>query len=81
MLMSMFFELSSYSYLHCYSQDKKPTFFCSVESNHVKDMLWLKETEPSFIILTSSGKLFVGAINKNLKHVMDEVDAGEFSGD
>ncbi|KNA07375.1 hypothetical protein SOVF_172500 [Spinacia oleracea] len=68
-------EIQCFSVDSLLKKDKKPTFFCSVESNHVKDMLWLKETEPSFIILTSSGKVFVGAINKNLKHVMDEVDA------
>uniref|UniRef100_A0A803LXZ4 Nuclear pore complex protein NUP214 n=1 Tax=Chenopodium quinoa TaxID=63459 RepID=A0A803LXZ4_CHEQI len=57
------------------NMDKKPTFCSSVESNPVKDMFWINETDPSFIVLTSGGKVFNGAINKSLKHVMDEVDA------
>lgn len=69
--------ISSYSYLHCNLQDKKPAFSCSVESNHVKDMIWIKDMESSFILLTNSGELHLGAINNSPKHVMDQVDAGE----
>ena len=57
-------------------QDTKPLFSCSVESNNVKDMLWIKETEPSFVVLTKSGKLLLGDINNSLKQVMDDIDAG-----
>ncbi|XP_021759023.1 nuclear pore complex protein NUP214-like [Chenopodium quinoa] len=57
------------------NMDKRPTFCPSVESNPVKDMFWINETDPSFIVLTSGGTVFNGAINKSLKHVMDEVDA------
>ncbi|CAO2835867.1 unnamed protein product [Amaranthus hypochondriacus] len=58
-----------------FKQDTKPLFSCSIESNNVKDMLWIKETEPSFIVLTDSGKLLLGGINNSLKQVMDDIDA------
>ncbi|XP_074310899.1 nuclear pore complex protein NUP214 [Silene latifolia] len=61
------------------NKDQKPMFSCSVEANHVKDMLWIKDTEQSFIVLTDKGKVHLGAINKPLTTVMDEVDAVEKS--
>lgn len=67
--------------IHCFlvelllKKDKKPAFSCSVESNHVKDMIWIKDMESSFILLTNSGELHLGAINNSPKHVMDQVDA------
>ncbi|KAH9620316.1 hypothetical protein KSS87_021713 [Heliosperma pusillum] len=61
------------------NKDQKPMFSCSVEANHVKDMLWIKDAEQSFTVLTDTGKLHLGAINKPLTTVMDEVDAVEKS--
>lgn len=69
---------------HCYFmgylcwnfQDKKPTFSCSVVSNHVKDMLWIKDSEQSFIVVTDRGEMYHGAIDKPLTCVMEKVDAG-----
>ncbi|KAK9669827.1 hypothetical protein RND81_13G157200 [Saponaria officinalis] len=63
------------------NKDKKSLFSCSVESNHVKDMLWLKDSEQSFIVLTEKGEMHRGAINKPLAYFMDEIDAVEKSVD
>ncbi|KAL2928182.1 hypothetical protein RDABS01_028905 [Bienertia sinuspersici] len=71
-------EIQCFSVDSLLNKDKKPVFCCPAESNHVKDMLWIKEMEPSFIVLTYSGTLHLGTINTTLKHVVDGVDAGEF---
>ncbi|KAL2944829.1 hypothetical protein RDABS01_033176 [Bienertia sinuspersici] len=68
-------EIQCFSVDSLLNKDKKPVFCCPAESNHVKDMLWIKEMEPSFIVLTYSGTLHLGTINTTLKHVVDGVDA------
>ncbi|KAJ0021494.1 hypothetical protein Pint_31484 [Pistacia integerrima] len=58
----------------------KPSFFCSLDgSNYVKDIHWAKKAENSFLVLSNLGKLYSGVVDGHLQHVMDNVDAVEWS--
>ncbi|KAK9750101.1 hypothetical protein RND81_02G173400 [Saponaria officinalis] len=50
-------EIHFFAVNSLFNKDKKSLFSCSVESNHVKDMLWLKDSEQSFIVLTERGEM------------------------
>ncbi|CAA6654504.1 unnamed protein product [Spirodela intermedia] len=57
-------------------------FVCSVgESSNIKDFLWRKNRETSFIMLSSCGLLYHGNMKDNLKNIMDGVEAVDWSVD
>ncbi|PON37230.1 WD40/YVTN repeat-like-containing domain containing protein [Parasponia andersonii] len=73
-----FFSLDS---LLADMEPKKPYFSCSLddESSYVKDFLWRKKSENSYLLLSNTGKLYRGTVDGPFKHVMDDVDAVEWS--
>ncbi|EOA39137.1 hypothetical protein CARUB_v10012062mg [Capsella rubella] len=62
-------------------KDAKPSFSYSPdhESGFVKDFRWTRKQKHSYLVLSSSGKLFHGIDNAPPKRVMDGVDAVEWS--
>ncbi|XP_047318048.1 nuclear pore complex protein NUP214 [Impatiens glandulifera] len=59
---------------------QKPLLSLSLDdSSCIKNMRWTKKLEHSYIILTNNGKLYHGVGLNPLKHVMDDVDAVEWS--
>lgn len=70
-----FFPLSS-----LLNKEVKPSFSCSLdESSFVKDFKWRKKSGNSYVVLSNSGKLYHGVVDGPFKHVMDDVDAVEWS--
>ncbi|KAM7277700.1 hypothetical protein ACFE04_004834 [Oxalis oulophora] len=66
------------------NKDVNPCFTCAlnidVDNDYVKDIKWRpQKAENSFLALSSCGALFHGAVDGHLKHVMDKVDAVEWS--
>jgi hypothetical protein len=61
-------------------QDAKPSFSYSPdESGFVKDFRWRRNDKHSYLVLSNTGKLFHGIDNAPPRHVMDAVDAVEWS--
>ncbi|OMO81074.1 Nuclear pore complex protein [Corchorus capsularis] len=62
------------------NKDIKPFFSASLpqSSSSVKDFKWRKK-DNSFLVLSDDRKLYHGTPTRPLKHVMDEVDAVEWS--
>ncbi|GMI89125.1 LONO 1, embryo defective 1011 [Hibiscus trionum] len=70
-----FFSVSS-----LLTKDIKPCFSTSLpQSSFVKDIQWRKNKDNSFLVLSDDRKLYHGTISHPLKHVMDDVDAVEWS--
>ncbi|XP_052181178.1 nuclear pore complex protein NUP214 isoform X2 [Diospyros lotus] len=70
-----FFSVSS-----LINKEQGASFSCSLnDSSCVKDMRWTKKLENCFVVLSNVGKLYHGARQGPLKHVMDNVDAVEWS--
>ncbi|KAG9458538.1 hypothetical protein H6P81_003046 [Aristolochia fimbriata] len=68
---SLFFSVAS-----LLNKVHEPSSSCSVgESSHVKDLRWRKDTEHSFVVLSSHGKLYRGELGGPLVDVLDDVDA------
>ncbi|KAK8655127.1 hypothetical protein V6N13_107718 [Hibiscus sabdariffa] len=62
------------------TKDIKPFFSTSLpQSSFVKDIQWRKRKDNSFLVLSDDRKLYHGTISHPLKHVMDNVDAVEWS--
>ncbi|KAK8697533.1 hypothetical protein V6N13_113676 [Hibiscus sabdariffa] len=62
------------------TKDIKPFFSTSPpQSSFVKDIQWRKRKDNSFLVLSDDRKLYHGTISHPLKHVMDNVDAVEWS--
>ncbi|KAF6163882.1 hypothetical protein GIB67_024737 [Kingdonia uniflora] len=62
------------------NKGKRPFFTCSIdESSDVKDFIWRKKLEDSFVVLSKSGKLYKGNVDCPLKEVMENVDAVDWS--
>ncbi|OMO57814.1 Nuclear pore complex protein [Corchorus olitorius] len=59
------------------NKDIKP-FFSAQSSSSVKDFKWRKK-DNSFLVLSDDRKLYHGTPTRPLKHVMDDVDAVEWS--
>ncbi|XVF37288.1 hypothetical protein REPUB_Repub19eG0133100 [Reevesia pubescens] len=49
------------------------------QSSFVKDFRWRKKNDNSFLVLSDDRKLYHGTFNHPLKHLMDDVDAVEWS--
>uniref|UniRef100_A0A1J3EM12 Nuclear pore complex protein NUP214 n=1 Tax=Noccaea caerulescens TaxID=107243 RepID=A0A1J3EM12_NOCCA len=61
-------------------KDVKPSFsYTPEESGFVKDFRWTTKDKHSYLVLSNYGKLFHGIDNAPPKHVMDGVDAVEWS--
>ncbi|CAA7015470.1 unnamed protein product [Microthlaspi erraticum] len=61
-------------------KDATPSFTYSPdESGFVKDFRWTTKDKHSYLVLSNHGKLFHGIDNAPPKHVMDGVDAVEWS--
>ncbi|KFK35577.1 hypothetical protein AALP_AA4G008800 [Arabis alpina] len=61
-------------------KDAEPSFSYSPdESGFVKDFRWTRKDKHSYLVLSNNGKLFHGIDNAPPKHVMDGVDAVEWS--
>ncbi|XP_020867761.1 nuclear pore complex protein NUP214 isoform X2 [Arabidopsis lyrata subsp. lyrata] len=61
-------------------KDAKPSFSYSPdESGFVKDFRWIRKDKHSYLVLSNTGKLFHGIDNAPPRHVMDAVDAVEWS--
>ncbi|XP_010501170.1 PREDICTED: nuclear pore complex protein NUP214-like [Camelina sativa] len=63
-------------------KDAKPSFSHSPDDESggfVKDFRWTRKDKHSYLVLSSSGKLFHGVDNAPSRHVMDGVDAVEWS--
>ncbi|XP_012474185.1 nuclear pore complex protein NUP214 isoform X1 [Gossypium raimondii] len=70
-----FFSVSS-----LLNKDIKPCFSTSLpQSSFVKDIRWRKKKDNSFLVLSDDRKLYHGTLAHPLKHVMDNVDAVEWS--
>uniref|UniRef100_A0A7N0THU9 Nuclear pore complex protein NUP214 n=1 Tax=Kalanchoe fedtschenkoi TaxID=63787 RepID=A0A7N0THU9_KALFE len=62
------------------NKDQTPHYSCSLgESEYVKDMKWTIRTGKSYIVLSNNGKLYHGVVGGHLQHVLDNVDAVEWS--
>ncbi|XP_010552295.1 PREDICTED: nuclear pore complex protein NUP214 isoform X2 [Tarenaya hassleriana] len=61
-------------------KDEKPSFSHSLEeSGFIKDFRWTKKEKHTYVVLFNQGKLYHGVDNKPPRHVMDGVDAVEWS--
>ncbi|KAF2314580.1 hypothetical protein GH714_027753 [Hevea brasiliensis] len=62
-------------------KDLNPSFSCSLSesSAFVKDMIWRRRLEMSFLVLSHHGKLYHGALGAPPKDVMENVDAVDWS--
>ncbi|KAH1107893.1 hypothetical protein J1N35_011661 [Gossypium stocksii] len=70
-----FFSVSS-----LLKKDIKPCVSTSLpQSSFVKDIRWRKKKDNSFLVLSDDRKLYHGTLAHPLKHVMDNVDAVEWS--
>ncbi|KAK8283510.1 hypothetical protein V6Z12_D08G100700 [Gossypium hirsutum] len=70
-----FFSVSS-----LLNKDIKPCFSTSLpQSSFVKDIRWRKKKDNSFLVLSDDRKLYHGTLAHPFKHVMDNVDAVEWS--
>ncbi|XP_024935025.2 nuclear pore complex protein NUP214 isoform X1 [Ziziphus jujuba] len=59
---------------------RKPSYTISIdESSFVKDIQWRKRSEKSYLVLSNLGQLYHGTVDGPFKHVMDSVDAVEWS--
>ncbi|GLU19614.1 hypothetical protein SLE2022_358540 [Rubroshorea leprosula] len=73
-------DVHSFSVESLLNKELKPSFSSSLpESSFVKDIRWRKNMENSFLVVSDNGKLYYGTVNSPLKHVMDKVDAAEWS--
>ncbi|GAB4845826.1 hypothetical protein Ancab_024829 [Ancistrocladus abbreviatus] len=61
------------------AKEPKSSFSCSIESSSVKDLRWTKKMEASFVVLSRTGKLYIGALQEPLRDGMDDIDAVEWS--
>ncbi|EOY32268.1 Nuclear pore complex protein, putative [Theobroma cacao] len=62
------------------NKEIKPCFSISLpQSSFVKDFRWRKKKDNSFLVLSDDSKLYHGTLTHPLKHVMDNVDAVEWS--
>ncbi|CAF1712861.1 unnamed protein product [Brassica napus] len=73
-------EIHFFSVDSLLNKDAKPSFSYSPdESGFVKDFRWTRKDKHSYLVLSSNGKLFHGSDSAPPKHVMDGVDAVEWS--
>nr|GFA19923.1 hypothetical protein [Tanacetum cinerariifolium] len=57
-------------------KDCEPSFSKSINgSSYIKDMHWSPHVEDQYVVLTSAGKLYRGAGQKDLSSLLDDVDA------
>ncbi|CAH2033456.1 unnamed protein product [Thlaspi arvense] len=62
------------------NEDVKPSFSYSPdESGFVKDFRWTRKDKHSYLVLSNHGKLFHGIDNSPPRHILDGVDAVEWS--
>ncbi|XWS52366.1 hypothetical protein CRYUN_Cryun11dG0063700 [Craigia yunnanensis] len=62
------------------NRDINPCFFTALpQSSVVKDFRWRKKKDNSFLVLSDDRKLYHGTLTYPLKHLMDDVDAVEWS--
>ncbi|XP_021278023.1 nuclear pore complex protein NUP214 [Herrania umbratica] len=62
------------------NRETKPCLSISLpQSCFVKDFQWRKQKDNSFLVLSDDRKLYHGTLTHPLKHVMDDVDAVEWS--
>ncbi|PSR90284.1 Nuclear pore complex protein [Actinidia chinensis var. chinensis] len=62
------------------NKEQSPSFSCSLKnSSCVKEIQWTKKLENYYVVLSNHGKLYYGARQDPLKHVMDNVDAVDWS--
>uniref|UniRef100_M4EPY1 Nuclear pore complex protein NUP214 n=1 Tax=Brassica campestris TaxID=3711 RepID=M4EPY1_BRACM len=73
-------EIHFFSVDSLLNKDAKPSFSYSPDdSGFVKDFRWTRKDKHSYLVLSSNGKLFHGTDSAPPKHVMDGVDAVEWS--
>ncbi|KAG1371445.1 putative nuclear pore complex protein NUP214 [Cocos nucifera] len=73
-------EIHLFSVSSLLEKEQDPSFSCSIKkSGIVKDLKWQKNAEESFVVLSSHGLLYRGQLKDQLKDVMDNVDAVEWS--
>uniref|UniRef100_A0A1D1Y2Q7 CTP synthase n=1 Tax=Anthurium amnicola TaxID=1678845 RepID=A0A1D1Y2Q7_9ARAE len=69
-------EVRIFSVPSLIKKNQEPVFTCSVEeSGRIKDFLWRKNMENSFIVLSNCGRLYHGNLENHLKDIMDGVEA------
>ncbi|KAJ8760114.1 hypothetical protein K2173_010970 [Erythroxylum novogranatense] len=80
-----FFSLTSLLMLNNDNNDtdlKKPSSECSLNQPNsvIKDFLWTrKSSDSSYLVLSDNGKLYHGSLGSSLQHVLDSVDAVDWS--
>ncbi|CAH8390665.1 unnamed protein product [Eruca vesicaria subsp. sativa] len=73
-------EIHFFSVDSLLNKDAKPSFSYSPdESGFVKDFRWTRKDKRSYLVLSNHGKLFHGVDSAPPTHVMDGVDAVEWS--
>ncbi|KAF8082415.1 hypothetical protein N665_0827s0018 [Sinapis alba] len=73
-------EIHFFSVDSLLSKDAKPSFSYSPdESGFVKDFRWTRKDKHSYLVLSNHGKLFHGIDRAPPTHIMDGVDAVEWS--
>ncbi|KAE8672042.1 Detected protein of unknown function [Hibiscus syriacus] len=73
-------DINFFSVNSLLTKDIKPCFSTSLSgSSVVKDIQWRERKDNSFLVLSDDRKLYHGNISHPLKHVMDDVDAVEWS--
>ncbi|KAJ0249958.1 Nuclear pore complex protein NUP214 [Hirschfeldia incana] len=73
-------EIHFFSVDSLLNKDVKPSFSYSPdESGFVKDFRWTRKDKHSYLVLSNHGKLFHGIDSAPPRHVMDGVDAVEWS--
>ncbi|XP_026661439.2 nuclear pore complex protein NUP214 isoform X2 [Phoenix dactylifera] len=73
-------EIHLFSVPSLLEKEQEPSFSCSIKkSSIVKDLKWKKNAEESFVVLSSHGLLYRGHLKEQLKDVMDNVDAVDWS--
>ncbi|MQL77801.1 hypothetical protein Taro_010226 [Colocasia esculenta] len=72
-------EIRFFSIPSLINKGEEPIFSCSVgESGRIKNFLWRKNRETSFVVLSTCGLLSHGNLKSDLKDIMDSVEAGLF---
>ncbi|ONK62815.1 uncharacterized protein A4U43_C07F8420 [Asparagus officinalis] len=62
------------------NKEQQPLFSCSLdELDTIKDFKWQKNMEKSFVVLSTHGTLYHGDFKAELKNVMENVDAVDWS--
>nr|XP_029124017.1 nuclear pore complex protein NUP214 isoform X3 [Elaeis guineensis] len=73
-------EIHLFSVPSLLEKEQDPSFSCSIKkSGIVKDLKWQKNAEESFVVLSSHGSLYHGHLKDQLKDVMNNVDAVDWS--